>query len=180
MDHTPTDDLDQIVNENPKLKRGKVRIEIHKQRKPYNSGHMCLAMLGYDWRAIMTKLDEGNVVERELKYSDLESIKGVSAMGATKAGNPVNYNETFMWGFIPKNGGLYDGLDELVKKENPANWQNMVRERKHWVIRYNDYVYCPIKGMVPAKEYESLYIRLALHQFRVPHKSKEEPKNKKK
>ena len=160
MEYKQTDDLDRIVGENPKLKRGKVRIEIHKQRKPYNSGQMCLAMLGYDWCAIMAKRDEGSIIERALTHSDLGNAKGVSAMGATKAGNPVNYNETFMWGFIPHNT-LYDGLDELVKKENPDTWQNMTREKIHWAIRYYDYVYCPIKGMVPSKEYENLYIRLA-------------------
>ncbi|MEK6959583.1 MAG: hypothetical protein AABX47_00280 [Nanoarchaeota archaeon] len=167
--------LDRIAAENPKLKRGNVYIEIHKQRKPYNSGQMCLAMLGYDWAAIMS--GGGEMIECELTYSDMERIKGVTAMGATKAGNPVNYNETFMWGFIPKNE-LYAGLDDLVKKENPDNRQNMTRERKHWVIRYNDYVYCPIKGMVPSTDYEKLYIRLILHQFRVPHKLKKVKKNK--
>lgn len=174
------------VNEQP-------QIEIRRQKTLYDSGQACLEMLGYDPKKIMEKRfhrtanprpvlgwkndlakayafsngqndDRPTGLERELTFSDLKSITGVKPMGLTRAGNPVSYNEPFMWGCMIKNSDLYEGL---TKTAGGSDAPKTTREKIHWVIRHYDAVYCPIKGIMNAEEYQEKYIRIVLYQFRV-------------
>lgn len=49
-------------------------------------------------------------------------------------------------------------------------WKNAVAA--HWVVRYRDEIYCPLKGIMPAEEYFRAYVSAVEREFEVPFKKR--------
>lgn len=112
------------------------------QQDNYDCGHTCLDMLGYDGHRMFSG--------KMMNSTDMSSLPGARDVTVPVGQEEsLDYSHPHVWTILPKPDFA-------------------AQTAMHFVIRYNNKIFCPSVGTMDSQEYKEKYVAFVLQQFLVP------------